>query len=130
MLRTIEGIQKKILKPLKQPEIPITQLKKAPKIYQEDREIIWNQNAEKIINFIRGLAPYPAASTIWQGTSFKILAAIISDSSDLSPGKWQSNGKTYLYIGTKTQNIAITYLQMAGKRPMDILTFLRGNTIT
>jgi len=37
--------------------------KKAPKIFKNDCRINWNQSAQSIHNFIRGLSPYPAAWT-------------------------------------------------------------------
>jgi len=55
-----------------QPQIATSELKEAPKIFKETCQINWNQSAEKIHNFVRGLSPYPTAWTIFDEKTFKI----------------------------------------------------------
>ncbi|MBO6517914.1 MAG: methionyl-tRNA formyltransferase, partial [Bacteroidia bacterium] len=39
----------------------------APKIYKSTCEIDWNRSGIEIYNLIRGLSPYPAARTLFEG---------------------------------------------------------------
>ena len=47
----------------------------APKLHRENTRINWAQTTLQVHNFIRGLAPHPAAWTLWRGTPTKILAS-------------------------------------------------------
>ncbi len=105
--------------------------KKAPKIYKEDCQINWGQEAEVILNFIRGLSPYPAAWSLLNGQTYKILSAEKGKTapSCLAPGEIHSDGKHYVHVGTQNAPLAIKVLQLAGKKPMEVREFLRGHSI-
>jgi len=107
------------------------EIKHAPKIFKETCEIDWKQSSEEIYNFIRGLSPYPAAWTTLQGKKFKIFGAQKLDFAKAgnSPGDFETDNKSYLHIQTGGNAIAITQLQMEGKKRMDIKSFLLGNTL-
>ncbi len=63
--KTIKDIFSGNVKPISQDKLlKDIDLKYAPKIYKEDCIINWNNEAEKIYNFIRGLSPYPGAWSI------------------------------------------------------------------
>ena len=47
--------------PIEQMHIDESTLKPAPKIFKEDCRIDWSWSGERIVNFVRGLSPYPAA---------------------------------------------------------------------
>ncbi len=114
-------------------------LKKAPKIFKEDCRIDWTKSVNEIYNFIRGLSPYPGAFTELVLPNDKTLLLkiyraekpgtckedIIKDK-DLSPGKIQTDGKSYLKISCKNGFINITEIQQEGKRIMKTEEFLRG----
>ena len=80
---------------------------------------------------IRGLSPYPAAWTelkMIDNTliSLKIFEATLTNTYNLEPGKIESDGKTYLKIGTKNGDLSIDDLQLAGKKRMKTTDLLRG----
>jgi len=131
VLKTVQAIAKGTYTPTPQPPMDEHLLKKAPKIYKENCHIDWHQKAAAIHNFVRGLAPYPAAWATLNDRNFKILkTAIVTEAhAPLAPGQLASDGKKYVYVGTATAPIAIQALQLAGKRPMDIATFLRGHQL-
>jgi methionyl-tRNA formyltransferase len=56
---------------------------KAPKLFKENCKIDWDQDADKIANFIRGLNPFPSAWTDIGGTVYKIHAAGIAKNKEL-----------------------------------------------
>ena len=131
VLKTVQAIEQK--KYTEKPQI-LTQedlRKKAPKIIKKNCQINWEKAAKVILNFIKGLAPYPAAWTLFNGQSYKILSAeqVEVASPHLSPGEIHSDGKNYVYVGTQDAPLAIKSLQRAGGKPMGIREFLRGHKI-
>lgn len=102
------------------------ELRHAPKIFKEDMLINWNESAETIHNKVRGLSPYPAAWTNIKGTTAKIFKTTINPNGKLTPGMVATDNKTYLEIGTLEGSLLIEEIQLAGKKRMDIKTFLTG----
>ncbi len=83
-------------------------------------------------DFVRGLSPYPAAwTTLYdeQGkpTLLKIYESRVVEGLS-APGVLDTDGKTYLYIGTREGLISVCSLQLAGKKRMSIADFLRGHS--
>ena len=116
------------------PQIPqdIAQpINEAPKIFKETCEIDWNQPGEKIVDFVRGLSPYPTAWTNINGKVFKILMVKATELQDemLKIGKWKSDQKRYLHFKSYDGLVAIQKLKAPGKKAMDIAEFLRGNKL-
>jgi methionyl-tRNA formyltransferase len=103
-------------------------LKHAPKIFTETCEINWNNNAESILNLIRGLSPYPAAFTFLAGKRLKIFSAKIEHSGNGNNqiGVPETDGKHYLRFSCADGYVYPLELQMEGKRKMLIDEFLRG----
>lgn len=100
---------------------------KAPKIFKEDCEIIWNNPVETIYNRIRGLSPYPTAYTFLQGKTFKIFKAEKELTEPaIEAGELLTDNKTYLKFACKDGFIRVTDVQMEGKKRMPIDEFLRG----
>lgn len=113
------------------PQIPqdmSAELKSAPKIFKETCQINWNQPAEKVHNFIRGLSPYPAAWTLLNDKSCKIYKTEIGEVTDdsLEIGSFKTDGKSFLYFKTADKYLKIKELQLEGKKRMGIEEFLRG----
>lgn len=106
-------------------------LKPAPKLFKEDGKLAWTEAATNIINKIRGLSPYPAAWTELENDegqlqSMKIYHATLLPNPSLAPGETQTDGKHFFHIGAQDGTIAITELQLAGKKRMPIAEFLKG----
>jgi len=134
VLKTVEAISRDdyTLSPQKTEDVT---LKSAPKIHKETCEIDWNQPAEKVRNFIRGLSPYPAAyttlSTPQGDKNCKIFKTSVTDTKDenLQPGATKTDNKTYIYIQTADELLAIDELQLEGKKRMPVQEFLKGNKL-
>lgn len=125
-------------------------LKPAPKLTKELCKIDWNRRTKDVYNLIRGLSPYPGAfmdiekdgktSQIKIYESEKLSAeetfALMSLSAGSettdkaaslpAPGTILSDGKTRLAVTTADGAIALTQLQMSGKKRMDVKDFLAG----
>jgi len=132
VIKTINAIIDGNVKSYPQPKIEPSELKKAPKIFKEDCRIEWNLPAETIINKIKGLSPYPTAfceiiDSNGSQKRIKVFSACKSDTSELEVGKFLTDGKSFLKIGTATNDIKLTEIQSEGKKRMKIEEFLRGN---
>ena len=109
-----------------------TEIIHAPKLFKETCKINWDQSAEKINNFIRGLSPYPAAFTEYidkknQTIGIKLYKAEVEINSHQLPyGTVISDFKTSLKVACSNGFVSINELQMAGKKRMHIDEFLRG----
>jgi methionyl-tRNA formyltransferase len=140
LLSTIKSIEEGSFTPVSQDNFLnfSSGLKTAPKIFKEDCKINWNMDGRNIINFIRGLSPYPAAFTYLisvEGKTqlMKVFKATVKKADDsemknmgLTIGTIQTDQKHYLNIACKDGIISIEDLQIEGKRRMNIEEFLRG----
>jgi methionyl-tRNA formyltransferase len=126
VVRTIEAISKDEVNPSVQDESKAHH--HAPKIFKETGRIDWENSAESIHNLIRGLSPYPAAWTEFQGKTCKIFKSRFSVKNlpAKQAGEWESDGKTTLTFQTGSGSLEVLELQLEGKRRMPIQDLLRG----
>ncbi|MFM8833872.1 MAG: methionyl-tRNA formyltransferase, partial [Cytophagales bacterium] len=120
------------------------EIKHAPKIFKETCEINWNQSAKRIVDFVRGLSPYPAAWTTINDKQYKILKCEVKstvhspqpkddnreltmDRGLLTVDRYETDNKSYLYIKTADGWISIDEFQPEGKKRMKVEEFFRGN---
>lgn len=102
-------------------------LKHAPKIFTETCNIDWRRSIDEIHNLIRGLSPFPCAFTELGDKTIKIFRSEKELSLPTSkPGRWESDGKTYLKFAAKDGYILLKDVQLEGKKRMLIEDFLRG----
>ncbi len=128
LLKTMKAIEEGNYTAISQSSITGSTSKKAPKIYKTTCQINWAQETAVVLNFIRGLAPYPAAWTILNGKTYKILSAEKAQEKlpHLGVGESYSDGKNCMYVGTSNGPISVQTLQLAGRKPMGVRAFLRG----
>lgn len=127
VLHTIRLIEQGKAVPRKQDDSLATP---APKIFKDDCRIDWSQPAEKIRNRIRGLSPYPAAFTTYNGKVIKLFKSRVrNEQSTAMPGTLQVTERT-LSVTTSDFWLAIEELQLEGRKRMGVEEFLRGYTIT
>lgn len=134
LLETIEQIRLNKVKPLNQAELTAAagSLKPAPKIFKEHCRIDWNKPGQEIFNMIRGLSPFPAAFAYLEdpaGNQFLIKIyqtefepTIVSHIA----GSIYTDGKTFLKISVPDGYLFLKELQLAGKKRLPIVDFLRG----
>lgn len=98
----------------------------APKIFKEDCKVDWDQPAQKVYDFIRGLSPYPTAWTMLEDKSLKLFRAEKVESlTDRPPGTFQIDNDQ-LMVACQDKWLNITDLQLEGKKRMLTPDFLRG----
>ena len=135
-VRTLDDIIADRVKPIPQDSIPASELRPAPKIFKETCRIDWNQPTAKINDFIRGLSPYPAAWTVLHTSSgedldFKIFAAApVSCTPASKPGTIMCDGRKTLCVATSDGALKLQEVQIAGKKRMDVCSFLCGNDLS
>lgn len=125
VIKTLDGMENDTIKAIPQNEV--TDLKAAPKIYKPDCKIDWNRPLSQIHNHIRGLSPYPAAWTMINGKSAKILNGKIVDVVLEAPEKTLHLTKNNLYIKLKDSVYEILELQPEGKKKMSAKDFINGH---
>ena len=106
-------------------------LKPAPKLTHELQHIDWNAPTRTVYNLVRGLSPFPCAFTelvdsTGAATQLKIYFGEARYDLHAAPGTILSDGKSYFAIATQDGALAITDLQLAGKKRMDVKSFLLG----
>ena len=133
VLDTVERLAAGDVTPVAQPEYDDGQLKPAPKLFKEDCRIDWSLPGRRIVDFVRGLSPYPAA---WSGvvrdgesepaTSVKIFTARFEAARHgEQSGTLFSDGRT-LRVACVDGWIWLDELQMAGKKRLPVRELLLG----
>ncbi|MCR5351264.1 MAG: methionyl-tRNA formyltransferase, partial [Bacteroidales bacterium] len=110
------------------------ELKPAPKLTKELCHIDWKRSTEEIYDLVRGLSPYPAAFTELvslhpersERSSLKIYRTEKRPDLHAKPGTVLSDGKSYFAIATADGALALTEVQLAGKKKMAVAEFLKG----
>ncbi|MBR5028109.1 MAG: methionyl-tRNA formyltransferase, partial [Bacteroidales bacterium] len=133
VLRTVEGLADDTLTPRPQPTV--AQPKNAPKIFKDDCRIDWNKPGEDIVNFVRGLSPYPAAFMELEYPNgdvlpFKIFDVTFEKGTSNADFSIVTDQKKYLKIAVNGGFVVVNSLQMGGKRRNSIENFLIGNNVT
>ncbi len=120
VLKTVQATADGSLKLQSQDQVPMENLKSAPKIFREDCKIDWSMQIKDIHNHVRGLSPYPAAWTSFNGKNLKVFTT------EIVP---QATDENQSFLGKQESGftLRITELQLEGKKRMGIDEFLRGN---
>ena len=121
-VRTLQDILAGNIKPIPQSDIPVSELRPAPKIFKETCRIDWNQPTTRVRDFIRGLSPYPAAWTVLHSPEgndqdFKIFAAEPVPGAPLqTPGTITCDGRKNLIVSTADGALRLLEVQLSGKK--------------
>jgi methionyl-tRNA formyltransferase len=131
LITVLDLIEKGDHKPLPQKDEDATYTRK---INPEDLIIDWKQPAEEIVNRIRAFSTRPGAYTQFGKQRLKILAAHISDitASGKAPGVvvFADKKEGMLIACGDGRLIGLDMLQLQGKKPMDVLSFINGYRIS
>ncbi|MFC3040281.1 methionyl-tRNA formyltransferase [Virgibacillus xinjiangensis] len=102
----------------------------APNIKREQERIDWTRSNHEIYNQIRGLRPWPVASTTYQGSNMKIWWGERDDSLyEGRPGEIIHLAEdSFTAVTGNGKGIKITEIQPAGKKRMPVKNYLLGSS--
>lgn len=131
VLETVEKLASGDIRPIEQQYIDESTLKPAPKIFKEDCLVDWSKGGRQIVNFVRGLSPYPAA---WsrlvrdgEELAVKIFRTSFLEAAHNEPlGTIRTDWREELEVACADGWIKIHELQVAGKRRMTTHDLLLG----
>jgi methionyl-tRNA formyltransferase len=114
------------LTPTAQPEDGVTY---AQRINKSDGLIDWSKPAIEIDRLIRAYNPWPAGQTLYQSESMKCLGSVLtSEQSDAEPGALLGMSDAGLLVQTGEGVIALTDVQLAGRKPVSAADFANAHT--
>ena len=102
----------------------------APMISKEEGHVDFTKSASSIDCFVRGMPKRPGAYTDYCGVQMKIRGAAASDrTSESAPGTIIDVDEKNIYVACGEGVLAITDIQMPGKKSVKVSDYLRGNSI-
>ena len=131
VIDSVNRIAEGNITPIEQPQSD-ENLRPAPKIFKDDCLIDWSKNGVDIVNFVRGLSPYPAA---WsrltkdgaEAGSAKIFEVRFEPKSGIAEvGRVVTDGKKYMGVTCTDGVVYIEDIQIAGKKRLKIKELLLG----
>jgi methionyl-tRNA formyltransferase len=123
LIKTIEKIKGGSDRPVPQTGLPSY----APPLKKEDGRINWSNSAIDIVNFVRGLYPWPCAYCYLNKERIKIIKAKALEGPGTA-GRIDKSGDA-LVVGTGKGLISVVELQPEGKRPMTAGEFIAGRRL-
>ena len=131
--QTVDDIIAGNIRPIDQDTLTAdTEILHAPKIFKDTCRLAFDLPVKRAFDFVRGMSPYPAAWTELveengKRTMLKIYATTREETTVAeAPGTVLTDGKTYFKIAFPDGYLALTQLQLAGKKRMTVSDFLRG----
>ncbi|MFN5942109.1 MAG: methionyl-tRNA formyltransferase, partial [Bacteroidota bacterium] len=127
LVNTLRQLEAGFLQEVPQDHIEESTIKHAPKLFKENLQIDFNKPAAELVNFIRGLAPFPMAYTFLEQKQLKVfLAHVVNEAPQVAVGTMQTDSKSYIRFACPDAWLYIDELQLEGKKRMDTIAFLRG----
>ena len=125
IIKTLDALAQNKIKPIKQDGDKATF---APKISVQDCKINWSNPALMIHNQIRAFSPKPGAFTFYKNKRVKLFGSKVLQNlhnARLLPGEIEHTN-SFLKIGTGTEPIQITNIQIEGKKKLPVDQFILG----
>ncbi len=101
----------------------------APKIVKTEGPIDWSLSAARLHNLVRGLQPWPLASTTIGAVRCLIHRTQVVEGAEAEPGTVLEAGGDALIIATGAGALRVLQLQPDGRRPMTPREFLSGHRV-
>jgi len=127
LLNTLRGLAENTIQPVPQDHSLATF---APKLTKDDGLINWNQSAESLVNFIRGVTPWPGAYTFLGGKRLKIFKSrrLAIETTEF-PGTVLKGFADELRVATAKGALCVEEIQGDSGKRLLIKDFLRGHEI-
>jgi len=112
------------------PQIYGPQFQYASMLSREMSPLDWAKPAQILVNQVRGLIPWPCASTGVAGVRWKVFRAHVGEETGKVPGTILSAGKNGIAVACGDgRALVITELQADGGRRMAAADYLRGHPV-
>ena len=125
LIETIEKIKDNTIKREKQNN---NESSYSPMLNKSLCNIDWNKKSNEIHNLVRGLNPWPTASTILDSKTLKIHKTKVCNIKGTEPGEIISTSPLIVSCADNT-TLEILEVQLEGKKKMSTDEFLRGHKI-
>lgn len=112
------------------PQVYGPQYQYASMLSREMSPLDWTKPAQVLVNQVRGLIPWPCASTDVAGVRWKVFRAYVGDAAGKAPGTILSADKDGISVACGDgRALVITELQADGGRRMAAADYLRGHPV-
>ena len=105
-----------------------SQVSYAPLLDKSMSPIDWTKTAQQVHNHVRGLHPWPVATTEIQGKLFKVHATRVAEGSG-EPGQILGLSKTGLLVACGEGAVEVLSLQAEGGKRMSAPDYFRGHPL-
>jgi methionyl-tRNA formyltransferase len=106
---------------------PNTGISYAPKLTRDLGRLNWLQPAVTLHNLVRGLVPWPGATTGWRGAEVKVWRTRVHTTPPTSPpGTITAMLPDGLCVACGAQQLLVQELQFANRRRMSAREFVQG----
>lgn len=128
LVQALEQLRRGGGKKIPQPETGVTY---APPITSEMRLICWEQSAQEVSGWIRGLDPKPGAYTWWRGQRLRLFGGRVENPTGQAalPGTVLGLAQGRLEIACGQGTVSVKELQLAGHKKMAADAFVRGQPL-
>ena len=128
LIETISAIEAKTVIPTLQNDDDVTY---APLLTKDMSPIDWSKTAHEIRCMVRGLQPWPTATTIIDEKTVKTFSVDVTNNmTSLLPGSIVSHGEHGIEVACSDGSIIIKELQAPGGKRMSAADFLKGNPLS
>ena len=124
LVKTLDGLAHGVITPQPQNSAEATL---APLLKKEDGVIDWSQPAAAIHNRVRGLQPWPGASTSFRGQALHIWRSRVR-TGQAAPSRFVSLKPPV--VGCGANSLELVEVQMEGRKRMSAADFANGQRLT
>ena len=124
LVKTLEGLERGAIVPEKQ---DASQASYAPMLKKEDGLVDWGQTAGAIHNRVRGLQPWPGASTGFRGQTLHIWKSRVADRTGAA-GQFVERKPPVVACGQGA--LELVEVQLEGRKRMAAADFANGQRLT
>jgi len=125
LVETLDGLARGTITP--QPQNP-AEATHAPMLKKEDGVIDWSQPASAIHNRVRGLQPWPGASTTFRGQGLLIWRSHRHSEKGPEPGRFLTLKPPLVSCGAGS--LELVEVQLEGRKRMPAADFINGQRLT
>ena len=123
--QTLRLLEAGTLHPIPQDD---TKASYAPMLDKSMSRIDWDRSAWEVHNQVRGLNPWPSASTLYHGKTLKVHTSHVGDDTDAAAGSVVSVSPLQIACGDG-KVIVLNEVQIEGSKRMAASDFLRGHPL-